>query len=169
MIYNSIKNLPAHVWFAIIKTNNVYLLEKREHSNNILVRLKWFFVSKKDNFFNFIKVKNPYLEKLNSVWESIYDEFLDFHGIDNGAADHVKAIAKIALLKADLITTGNAYIKTLIKIEEKKLETEEKKVENNLAVNLAKLGKYYGYFLDPKTITVDEYYSHLFNAVNGKV
>jgi hypothetical protein len=104
-------------------------------------------------------------DKLNDLFDSIYNEFLDKFGLSEDYLSELEERKQIALLQADLIITGHKHLKTLIEVSKQSETLIKKKLErpNDLGRTLAQLGKYYGYHLNEK-ISVYQYYSHI-NAI----
>lgn len=97
-------------------------------------------------------------------WEKLYNEFTDFKGIAPKEQKLFNAIKRKALLECEYLRTGNRMNITLIEIEEQKIEAIKKEQggENGGDVSIEKslilLGKWLGYRLDWKQISVKEFY-----------
>lgn len=140
--YESISDLPVRIWFAIFKSGNYMLLLKESATKTTK---------------NFIK--------LSKVWEDLFNEYINEFGLSESYMDDLESSVNLAILKADLIITGQRYLKTMIKIEEQriKMESLELKEPEGLEKILAKMSKYYGFKLSSRDLTTKEYYSYLFS------
>ncbi len=134
----------------------------------------WFEIHKKGDYTKLIKtdivLNENILIQLNSIWEKIYNEFIDRFGLSDEFLADLRDEIKLANLKAEYIITGQKYYRTLIKIEEekKRILNLEIKEPAELETILAKMSKYYGFKLSGKELTVVEYYSYINNIIDGK-
>jgi len=138
--------LPIKIWFDIHKTGDFRLLLKE-----------------------IVTINAKQFQELFEVWNEIYNQYIEMFGLSEEFLADLNQQVQLANYKAEFIITGDRYFKTLIKIEEAKIEFENKgKGEPmELEMLLAKMSKYYGFKLESKELTVVQYYSYLKNVKNG--
>lgn len=144
--FRSIDSLPIKIWFDIHKTGDFRLLLKE-----------------------IVTINAKQFQELFEVWNEIYNQYIEMFGLSEEFLADLNQQVQLANYKAEFIITGDRYFKTLIKIEEAKIEFENKgKGEPmELEMLLAKMSKYYGFKLESKELTVVQYYSYLKNVKNG--
>ena len=74
-------------------------------------------------------------------------------------------------LQCAYVETGEDYFLTQIEIKKASIPKAKEKTQSNTTETLLILGQYAGYRLDPRTLTVDEYYTliQLYERANKKV
>jgi hypothetical protein len=96
-------------------------------------------------------------------FELIYDQFLQKRGLSVQYKRILECLRKIAELECDYVITNDRFLLTLIEIEKTKYQQMTKTTGNETSVEkmLIILGKWLGYRLDSKIVTVLEYYNIL--------
>lgn len=101
---------------------------------------------------------------LQLKWNVVYDGYISRFGLSE---DYLKLIEKkkeIAGLKVERMISGQKSLNTFIKIAEIELESLQKgdrKDEVDFYESKAQVEKQIGFVLDPKKITVAEFYSYI--------
>lgn len=138
--HESIDTLPAWNWFRIHQTND----------------LTWLCVKKPKS----IRVKQ--VKKLNTVWGKIYDEFIDTFGIPELLKKALELRREIAVMKAEMLMSGDRSQLTFIEIKEFELEELTKgKESDSVSTVTSYMIKFYGVNIDEKVISVSDYYRNL--------
>ena len=143
-LYNSIDELPVYYWNKIHETNEKkYLLKK------------------------VVEVENT--EQLEALWGGIYDEYLDEFGLSAAYEKIQRKKRQIALLKADFIIKDERVILNFINVEEQELEQIYKGFggKTSFRENLIKIERVQGLKLNPKQISVADYYNYIRSIQNG--
>ncbi len=144
--YKSIDDLPIKRWFDIHKTGDYRLLLKE-----------------------IIDIDSDDFQELFDAWNVIYNQYIEKFGLSEEFLNDLNDQIQLANYKAEFIISGDRYLKTLIKVEEERIEAEKRNEakEVELEILLAKMSKYYGFKLDSKELTVVQYYSYLKAVNNG--
>lgn len=141
--------------------------------NELPIR-NWFKVHKEQDY-SFLLMDNKKLSDDEVVdamllWDVLNNQYLDRFGLSDEFRLEMDVRNRIAEYKADHIITKDNYYRTLIKIEESKLKIFAKDDTDNekLERTLVKLSKGYGFKLDSKDLTTEQYYSYLYELTDGK-
>jgi len=102
-------------------------------------------------------------EEDSIIWGKLYDEYIHKFGLSDMYLRLLKVMQKKALLELNYVTTKEKFKLTEIEIEEVKLKGMLTNNGNGLTINesLIHLSKWIGYHLNPKRITVIEYFNIL--------
>lgn len=150
--YVSIDDLPIYYWWEVHETGDVTLLLKDS--------------------------KFPITEKLvnycSDLWDDLRQQHLDYVGVSQEYSRYLKLIADVALAKLQHAISGDNW--DLFKLELKQGELDEikdsPKEDNSETKALIEKHWLNGQRLDPKKITVKEYYSYIKSlqkqSANGK-
>ena len=94
-------------------------------------------------------------------FNKLYDEFLQKRGVNKEYQKYLDILKKKALLQCEFLITKDNFKLTQIEIEDAKIVSLQKTSESGLSIEktLIYLGKWLGYRLDWKVITVTEFYS----------
>ena len=94
-------------------------------------------------------------------FNKLYDEFLQKRGVNKEYKKYLDILKKKALLQCEFLITKDNFKLTQIEIEDAKIVSLQKTSESGLSIEktLIYLGKWLGYRLDWKVITVTEFYS----------
>lgn len=95
------------------------------------------------------------------AFNKLYDEFLQKRGVNKEYKKYLDILKKKALLQCEFLITKDNFKLTQIEIEDAKIVSLQKTSESGLSIEktLIYLGKWLGYRLDWKVITVTEFYS----------
>lgn len=96
---------------------------------------------------------------MGEVWKSLYNQYIQRFGYTDQFLETMAKKREIALLKVDMITSGDKTIKVFIKIAEKELE-EMVGEDMDFYTGKSMLEKTLGFYVDIHKVSVAEYYSH---------
>ena len=132
--YQSIEEIPLFNWQKCLEGDVKYVnLETKEDSGN------------------------------QEAFTKLYDEFLQKRGVNKEYKKYLDILKKKALLQCEFLITKDNFKLTQIEIEDAKIVSLQKTSEEGLSIDktLIYLGKWLGYRLDWKIISVSEFYSIL--------
>lgn len=141
-IYKSIDDMPIYNWHKIQKDAD----------------LTYIFIDKKGEINEIIYQR----------WEVLQDEYIERFGLEDGFKHHLRMMKKATQLNCDYIATKNALLLNEIAIIEAELNSIEEVKSMDFYEVKDYLEKHKGFRLDPKQVTVTEYYYSLKNMRNGK-
>lgn len=97
------------------------------------------------------------------AFNKLYDEFLQKRGVNKEYKKYLDILKKKAMLQCEFLITKDDFKLTQIEIEDAKIVSLQKTSEEGLSIDktLIYLGKWLGYRLDWKIISVSEFYSIL--------
>ncbi|MBU3681639.1 MAG: hypothetical protein FGM16_06845 [Flavobacterium sp.] len=101
---------------------------------------------------------------LQMKWSVVYDGYIERFGLSEDYTKLIEKKKEIAALKVERMVTGQKSLNTFIKIAELELEALQKgdrKDEIDFYESKAQVEKQLGFVLDPKKITVAEFYSYI--------
>jgi len=130
--YQSIDEIPLFNWQKCLEGDVKYVnLETKEDSGN------------------------------QEAFTKLYDEFLQKRGVNKEYKKYLDILKKKAMLQCEFLITKDNFKLTQIEIEDAKIVSLQKTSESGLSIEktLIYLGKWLGYRLDWKVITVTEFYS----------
>ena len=95
------------------------------------------------------------------AFNKLYDSFLQKRGVNKEYKKYLDILKKKAMLQCEFLITKDNFKLTQIEIEDAKIVSLQKTSESGLSIEktLIYLGKWLGYRLDWKVITVTEFYS----------
>jgi len=129
--YKSIDEIPLFNWCKCANGEYQYILKSEIEENNI--------------------------EECKSVFESIYEQYIEQRGIDVELMKLMKLVQKKGILMCDRVITGDKFLNTkinLLDLEIEKIKEKHKQNDNqNIEDTLATLSKHFGYFIDWKVCT----------------
>jgi hypothetical protein len=132
--YQSIEEIPLFNWQKCLEGDVKYVnLETKEDSGN------------------------------QEAFTKLYDAFLQKRGVNKEYKKYLDILKKKALLQCEFLITKDNFKLTQIEIEDAKIVSLQKTSEEGLSIDktLIYLGKWLGYRLDWKIISVSEFYSIL--------
>ena len=139
--YSSITNLPIYNFDVMCKTGDVtYLL--------------------KDG-------ADEFPEDLDEIalWSDIYNEFLEAFGLSENFKKYMRLRQKATRLYKEALVDGKTHKITFAKLADlQAIDAVKETSEGDLSRTSASLSKYYGFRINPMTITVKEYYSYIYQA-----
>lgn len=144
MIYKSINELPVKNWVELNKGDLSYLFINRTFGKVML----------------YIRGKK-YLNKLNQVWETIYDEFIKEVGLTKEFKQTLELMKKVTLLKCENALNPKSITATRLAEAEESLESMTKEEKGNFELFLASVEKYMGIRVDLAKIAVARFYSYV--------
>lgn len=97
----------------------------------------------------------------DEAFTKLYDEFLKQRGVNKEYKKYLEILKKKALLQCEYLITKDNFKLTQIEIEDAKIVSLQKTSEEGMSIEktLIYLGKWLGYRLDWKVISVAEFYS----------
>lgn len=130
---------PVFVWQMVHETRDfTYLLKDRQ------------------------KVSGQILSKLSKAWEKIYDEFLKEFGFNETFLEIKKKEIAIALMKLELIITGDRSLETFIEIEEMELKEMQKELKGvDFMESTIAIESRMKFQIDPHNTTIRKFYSYI--------
>jgi len=141
--YNSIDNCPIGVFQSILKNGDL---------NRLIIKGK------------------PSIKKLNIAWETIYDEYLKLYGIPQSFQDYCNKKIQAGEMFAESLIEGQSWKRAIYEMLNEEAESaiasqQSEEFEKVLAYTSKKVG----FRIDPKAMTVREFYGYLNLAEdNGK-
>jgi len=132
--YTSIDEIPLFNWQKCLEGDVKYVnLETKEDSGN------------------------------QEAFNKLYDSFLQKRGVNKEYKKYLDILKKKAMLQCEFLITKDNFKLTQIEIEDAKIVSLQKTSEEGLSIDktLIYLGKWLGYRLDWKIISVSEFYSIL--------
>lgn len=132
--YQSIEEIPLFNWQKCLEGDVKYVnLENKEDSSN------------------------------QEAFTKLYDEFLQKRGVNKEYKKYLDILKNKAILQCEFLITKDNFKLTQIEIEDAKIVSLQKTSEGGLSIDktLIYLGKWLGYRLDWKVISVAEFYSIL--------
>jgi hypothetical protein len=132
--YQSIEEIPLFNWQKCLEGDVKYVnLETKEDSCN------------------------------QEAFTKLYDSFLQKRGVNKEYKKYLDILKKKAMLQCEFLITKDNFKLTQIEIEDAKIVSLQKTSEEGLSIDktLIYLGKWLGYRLDWKIISVSEFYSIL--------
>lgn len=132
--YQSIEEIPLFNWQKCLEGDVKYVnLETKEDASN------------------------------QEAFTKLYDEFLQKRGVNKEYKKYLDILKKKAMLQCEFLITKDNFKLTQIEIEDAKIVSLQKTSEGGLSIDktLIYLGKWLGYRLDWKVISVAEFYSIL--------
>jgi hypothetical protein len=132
--YQSIEEIPLFNWQKCLEGDVKYVnLETKEDSGN------------------------------QEAFNKLYDSFLQKRGVNKEYKKYLDILKKKAMLQCEFLITKDNFKLTQIEIEDAKIVSLQKTSEEGLSIDktLIYLGKWLGYRLDWKIISVSEFYSIL--------
>ena len=134
--YESIDTLPIYNWWKVHEMGSFeYLLINRE------------------------ELTNKQQKRFAEVWKVLYNQYITRFGYTDQFLETMQKKKEIALLKVDLITSGDKSLKVFIQIAEKELE-EMTGEDMDFYTGKSMLEKTLGFYIDIHKVSVAEYYSH---------
>jgi hypothetical protein len=105
------------------------------------------------------ELTNKQQKRFAEVWKVLYNQYITRFGYTDQFIETMQKKKEIALLKVDLITSGDKSLKVFIQIAEKELE-EMTGEDMDFYTGKSMLEKSLGFYIDIHKVSVAEYYSH---------
>lgn len=142
-LYTSIEELPIKIWFKLNETMDLTLLYKKSYFKPNKARLEYYFAKIYNEFNMQIGFGKEFTDYLNTIKRKME---LQLQCIKNPTP---LSFANLSIIDAE--------------IEDKRTEKGEK-----LEIIIASMSKYMGRYIDPKTISVLEFYSNIKIMKDGR-
>ncbi len=163
----SISTLPIGNWFELHRTN-----DKKQLTRNRLAIAAIYYLSLIPMFyvnvwlgvvFSLLGIVYAFLEDrvIVIIYDMIYDEFIERIGLNKEYLDFLNMTKRIAFLKLECAIESSSINLTHLEIELKKLEKKGELKQTEYNKIIAKISKSQGYRINPKEVTVLEFYSYI--------
>lgn len=96
-------------------------------------------------------------KKAKDCWDDVRQQIVDRYGLDFELLDYYENIKRITTLKADLLITGERFLKNEIRLIEAQIKDFESGEGANFNKVYMSIGRYLGYRFDPKKESVVSY------------
>jgi len=113
------------------------------------------------DYFELPEISEKEYKELFEVWERINDEVIDFNGVNAEYKAILRMQKSIALLKVEMIITGDKSIENIIKLKEIELLNMYPKQKATIEENIIVLEIQLKMQIDSKVCTVKKYYSYI--------
>lgn len=138
--YTGIDQLPIYNWWKLHETGDVtYLLKERTPAGA------------------------THTAALSIIWKSVYNEYIKLFGFGEVFMDIINKQKQIALLKVEMIVTGDRSIQTFIDLSNLELEQLRGSIKenSNFYEYKGQLEKFLGFKVDIMQTSVSEFYSYV--------
>jgi hypothetical protein len=142
-------------YFTGIDTLPLYNYSKVSEDND----LRYLLILQ--DYFELPVISEKEMQQLFEVWEKINDEIIDFNGINIEYKAILRMQKSIALLKCEMITTGDKSIENIIKLKEIELLNMYPKTKGNIEENIITLEVQLKMQIDMRICTVRKYYGYI--------
>lgn len=140
-IYDSL-DAPVYVWEKVHATSD----------------LSWLFVKRDAG----IKITKQFVAVLEKAWEKIYEEYISEFGLSEEFITIKQKQIGIALMKCELILTGDRTLETFIEIEEYELGLMQKEIgKSNFMESKIAIENKFKFQVNMRTTTIREFHSYL--------
>jgi hypothetical protein len=110
----------------------------------------------------------PKAVKLSEAWNTIYDEYLSLYGIPKGFQDYCNKKIQAGEMFMNSLEKGQIWKRALYELLNQEAESAiDSKHAEEFEKVLAYTSKKAGFRIDPKAVTVREFYGYL-NLSNGE-
>jgi hypothetical protein len=117
--------------------------------------LSWLLVKRK-------KLNKSLLKILVSAWENVYDQFLKEFGFSDGFEAILRKKIEIALMKCELIMTGDRSLETFIEIALEELKDLQVTMgKGNCMEAKIAIERHFKFQINLMTTSIREFYSYL--------
>lgn len=141
--YNTIDTLPIFNFSKINETED----------------LRYLVIQ--SDYFELPKITEKETEELFNVWENINDEIINYVGISEDYKSILRIKKAIALMKVDMITTGDKSSETLIELKEKELLDAMPKIKHELDESIIYIESVLKIPIDVMKCSVKKYFSYI--------
>lgn len=161
----SVDTLPIDIWFKCHKTGDFSLVSRYTSYYYLTIILALIPLAYINIIFPLLLISLVVvLSKLklsHIAWSMIYDDYIKTIGLSAEHKEYLNDIKSLALMQCEYVIEPNPGTKT--NIEEKILDLKSKtsKTEVDYSVIIARLSRRNGFRIDPKEVTVREFYSYL--------
>lgn len=113
------------------------------------------------DYFELPKITEKETEELFKAWEHINDEIIDYVGISEDYKSILRIKKAIALMKVELITTGDKSLETLIELKQIELKNSYPQKKNELDESIIYIESVLKIPIDVMTCSVKKYFSYI--------
>ena len=113
------------------------------------------------DYFELPKITEKETEELFKAWEHINDEIINYVGISEDYKSILRIKKAIALMKVELITTGDKSLETLIELKQLELKNYYPQKKNELDESIIYIESALKIPVDIMKCTVKKYFSYL--------
>lgn len=108
-------------------------------------------------------------KRLSKAFERLFDEFIVEVGLSEKYLEYLEGLKRRFEHQKNYIETGNSIERVHAEIEDKELQGfMAEKIDSDINLLCADIGKEQGYRINPKTTSVVEFYSTL-NALKKRI
>ena len=113
------------------------------------------------DYFELPKITEKETEELFKAWEHINDEIINYVGISEDYKTILRIKKAIALMKVELITTGDKSLETLIELKQIELKNSYPQKKNELDESIIYIESVLKIPIDVMTCSVKKYFSYI--------
>ena len=113
------------------------------------------------DYFELPKITEKETAELFKAWENINDEIINYVGISEDYKSILRIKKAIALMKVELITTGDKSLETLIELKQLELKNYYPQKKNELDESIIYIESALKIPVDIMKCTVKKYFSYL--------
>jgi hypothetical protein len=141
--YNTIDTLPIFNFSKINETED----------------LRYLVIQ--SDYFELPKITEKDSKELINIWDKINDEILNYVGFSDEYKTMLRIRKSIALMKVEMITTGDKSNETLIELKEKELLDAMPKIKHELDESIIYIESVLKIPVDVMKCTVKKYFSYI--------
>lgn len=162
--YDSIECLPVENWFKIHQSGDLKLLVRND------IAFKMIFIAAMIPMAYYLGIVSVIIwaslgllwkDKPEAIWTKIYDEFIARIGLSQEYMEYVERTKRIATMQCDYVLNPSPADKIAITRELRELKEVQNEKQTEYSHVIAQVSKAQGYRIDPKVVTVLEFYSYL--------
>ena len=113
------------------------------------------------DYFELPKITEKETAELFKAWEHINDEIINYVGISEDYKSILRIKKAIALMKVELITTGDKSLETLIELKQLELKNSYPQKKNELDESIIYIESVLKIPVDVMTCSVKKYFSYI--------
>lgn len=113
------------------------------------------------DYFELPKITEKETAELFNVWENINDEIINYVGISEDYKSILRIKKAIALMKVDMITTGDKSLETLIELKQIELKNSYPQAKQELDESIIYIESALKIPIDVMKCSVKKYFSYI--------
>ncbi len=113
------------------------------------------------DYFELPKITEKETAELFNVWENINDEIINYVGISEDYKSILRIKKAIALMKVDMITTGDKSLETLIELKQIELKNSYPQAKQELDESIIYIESVLKIPIDVMKCSVKKYFSYI--------
>lgn len=164
--YTSIETLPIEVWFKVHKTE-----DKSHIARNGVLLWFVFMLAIVPMFWLSTWVAVPVIvlavlyrriyepRVAEYVWSKLYDQFIKQIGLTKDYLEYLDNVKQLAVLQMEWSIDPSPINKTNVRLKQQEIAEKHEQKPADYAEIIAQLSKAQGYRIDPKMVSVVEFYS----------